>query len=101
MVYPINPSARSICGVPAFPRSCRYPSGSTGDHRGTTTDVPDVLEEAGALGVRATIVITAGFGETGRSGVQVEAELLATADGTDADRRPELPGVVNTDPRSA
>ena len=99
-VYPINPSARSICGVPAFPSLLSLPERiDLAIIAVPPTDVPDVLEEAGALGVRATIVITAGFGETGRSGVQVEAELLATA------RRhgmrivgPNCLGVVNTDP---
>jgi len=46
------------------------------------TDVPDVLEEAGALGVRATIVITAGFGETGRSASRSRPSCSRLLDGT-------------------
>ena len=61
--------------------------------------VPGVLGEAASTGVRAATIITAGFGETGRSGAEVEAELLRVA------RRqgmrivgPNCLGVVNTDP---
>jgi acyl-CoA synthetase (NDP forming) len=58
-----------------------------------------VIEEAASSGVRAVTIITAGFGETGRSGAAVETELLSVA------RRhgmrivgPNCLGVVNTDP---
>ena len=61
--------------------------------------VPAVIEEAASSGVRAVTIITAGFGETGRSGAAVETELLGVA------RRhgmrivgPNCLGVVNTDP---
>jgi len=82
------------------PRSCRYPSGSTWRssryHHGRARR-PRGGRRAGRT--RHDRHQPAGFGETGRSGVQVEAELLATA------RRhgmrivgPNCLGVVNTDP---
>ncbi len=99
-VYPVNPSARSVCGVPAFPTLTSLP-----EHIDLavvavpSTVVPGILGEAASTGVRAVIVITAGFGETGQSGAEVESELLKVA------RRhgmrivgPNCLGVVNTDP---
>ena len=100
-VYPVNPSARSICGVKAFATLSLIPE---------TIDlaiiavpanrVAGVLEEAASVGVRAVTVITAGFAETGRSGAQAETELLKVA------RRhgmrivgPNCLGLVNTDPQ--
>lgn len=41
--------------------------------------VPAVLRACGAHGVRAAIIITAGFGETGEAGRALEAEVLAIA----------------------
>jgi acetyltransferase len=41
--------------------------------------VPAILEEAGAAGVRAAVVLTSGFGETGAAGRALQAEALAAA----------------------
>ncbi|HZL06257.1 MAG TPA: GNAT family N-acetyltransferase, partial [Coriobacteriia bacterium] len=99
-VYPVNPSARAVCGVPAFPSLSSLPE--TIDLAVVAVPpaaVPDVLGEAASAGVRAVTILTAGFGEMGRSGAEVEAELLRVA------RRqgmrivgPNCLGVVNTDP---
>lgn len=99
-VYPVNPSARAICGVPAFTKLSSLPEQIDLAIVAVPADrVSGVLEEAAAAGVRAVTVISAGFAETGRSGVEVEIELLQIA------RRhgmrivgPNCLGVVNTDP---
>jgi len=99
-VYPVNPSARAVCGVPAFPALSSLPEPiDLAVVAVPPTAVPGVVNEAASAGVRAVTVITAGFGETGRSGAKVEAELLRVA------RRhgmrivgPNCLGVVNTDP---
>ena len=41
--------------------------------------VPGVVAQAGALGVKAVCVISAGFAETGRDGALLEADLLREA----------------------
>ena len=79
-VYPINPKADEVLGLPAYP---------------SVLDVPDpidlavivvpakvvaaVLEECGQKGVRGAVIITAGFREVGREGKQRENELLEIA----------------------
>ena len=100
-VYPVNPSARAICGVPAFANLSSLPERVDLAIIAVPADrVPGVLEEAAANGVRAVTVITAGFAETGTSGANVETDLLKVA------RRhgmrivgPNCLGLVNTDPQ--
>jgi acetyltransferase len=41
--------------------------------------VPEIVESCGIHGVKAAIIITAGFGEAGREGAALEKELLETA----------------------
>ena len=99
-VYPVNPSARAVCGVPAFPELSSLPELiDLAVVAVPPAAVPGVLREAASAGIRAVTVVTAGFGETGRSGAEVEAELLRVA------RRqgmrivgPNCLGVLNTDP---
>ena len=99
-VYPVNPSARAVCGVPAFPALLSIPEPiDLAVVAVPASAVPGVINEAASIGARAVTIITAGFGETGRSGAAVENELLSVA------RRrgmrivgPNCLGVVNTDP---
>jgi acyl-CoA synthetase (NDP forming)/GNAT superfamily N-acetyltransferase len=99
-VYPVNPSARAVCGVPAFAALSSIPERiDLAIVAVPAPAVPGVIEEAASSGVRAVTIITAGFGETGRSGAAVETELLSVA------RRhgmrivgPNCLGVMNTDP---
>jgi acyl-CoA synthetase (NDP forming)/L-amino acid N-acyltransferase YncA len=99
-LYAVNPNADQVHGVPAFP---------------TVTAIPDqvdlvvvavpapavaaVLDDAGAAGARAAVVLSSGFGEAGDEGVAGQAELVRIA------RRhgirlvgPNCLGVMNSDP---
>ena len=99
-VYPVNPAAGAVCGVPAFPALLSVPEPvDLAIVAVPASAVPGVIDEAASVGVRAVTVITAGFGETGRSGAAVETEMLSVA------RRhgmrivgPNCLGVANTDP---
>lgn len=99
-VYPVNPKARSICGVPAYPNLSSVPERvDLAIVAVPAESVTKVLEEAALSGVRAATVITAGFAETGRAGAEVEAELLSIA--REHGMRivgPNCLGLVNTDP---
>jgi acetyl coenzyme A synthetase (ADP forming)-like protein len=102
-VYPVNPSAKVVQSVRAYP---------------TVLDIPDPVdlavivvpaaqvveaaEECGKKGVRGILVITAGFGETGEAGRALERELRAVV------RKygmrmvgPNCLGVQNADPAIA
>src|SRR5664280_2345168 len=100
-VYPVNPKARSICGVAAFPNLSSLPERvDLAIIAVPAAQVPIVLKEAALSGVRAVTVITAGFAETGKAGAAMETDLLAMA--RENGMRivgPNCLGLVNTDPQ--
>ncbi len=99
-VYPVNPHAEHVGGVRAL--------AAIGDIEGPVdlavvvvpaSEVPAVVEECGEKGVKAVIVISAGFAESGPEGAALSAATLRSA------RRfgvrllgPNCLGVINTDP---
>jgi acyl-CoA synthetase (NDP forming)/GNAT superfamily N-acetyltransferase len=99
-VYPVNPKARSVCGVAAFPNLSSVPERiDLAIVAVPAAQVSKVLKEAALSGVRAVTVITAGFAETGQAGAAMETELLSMA--REHGMRivgPNCLGLVNTDP---
>ena len=98
-LYPVNPNAPFVHSVKAFP--------SINDIPGPidlafvvvpAPAVPEVLEDCGQKGTRGVVVISAGFGETGKDGASLEQIALGIA------RRhgmrmvgPNCMGLLNTD----
>ncbi|NLF01037.1 MAG: acetate--CoA ligase [Anaerolineales bacterium] len=79
-LYPVNPKAGEILGLTAY--------ASVGDIPGPVDlavlvipykFVPGALEECGQKGVPAAVVISAGFREAGREGLERELELIEIA----------------------
>ncbi len=79
-IYPINPTAKEILGLPAYP--------SVRDIPGPVDlalvlvparAVPGVMDECGQKGICGAVVISAGFREVGREGRQLEQQLIETA----------------------
>lgn len=79
-LYPINPKGGEILGRPAYP--------SIKDVPGEVdlavivipvAAIPDVVEECGQKGVKALLIISAGFRETGPEGARREREVVARA----------------------
>ena len=100
ILYPVNPNARSIHGIRAYP---------------TVRDIPDPIdlavitvpaalataeaEECGRKGVRALVVITAGFREVGGAGIEREERLLRICREYNMTMiGPNCMGVINTHP---
>jgi len=99
-VYPVNRSADTVAGVPAWP--------SVGEVPGPVdvavvavprAAVPAVVEECGRAGVGVLVVVTAGFAETGPAGVEAQHRVvrLAHAYGMRV-VGPNCFGVINTEP---
>ncbi|MCL5271408.1 MAG: acetate--CoA ligase family protein [bacterium] len=99
-VYPVNPKARSVLGIRTY---------------STLTDVPDpvdlavvivpakavlgIVDEAVARKVKAMVLISAGFKETGPEGAKLELELSRRVrEAGIALVGPNCLGVINTDP---
>jgi acyl-CoA synthetase (NDP forming) len=76
-MYPVNPSRETILGMKAYPTVRDIPS----DIDLAVFTVPshmviNALDDCIAKGVKAGVVITAGFRELGGEGTDLEAELL-------------------------
>lgn len=79
-IYPINPSADEILGLKAYASVKEVP----GDIDLAVIVipyqiVPGVLKECGEKGVPSAVVISAGFREAGREGLERELELIDIA----------------------
>jgi len=100
VLYPVNPRARSVHSVRAYPTLTDIPDEvELAVLIVPAETVPEVAEEAAHKGVKGIIVITAGFKEVGGDGVALEAKLLEVV------RSHELPmigpnclGIINTRP---
>lgn len=97
-VYPVNPTAKVIRSVKAYP---------------TVNDVPDVVDlafivvprllvvevakQCAEKGVRGIVVISAGFSETGEAGAALERELMEVVRGSGMRMvGPNCMGLLNT-----
>ena len=97
-VFPINPRADVVQSVPSF-KSIRDVAGEV---ELAVVTVPaavvvDAARECAAKGVRALVVISAGFGETGEEGSRRQQELLGVC--RDSGMRligPNCLGIINT-----
>jgi len=75
-LYPINPKASEILGLPAYPSLTDVPGPvEQAVVCVPNTFVPAVMEEAGNKGVKTVIVITAGFKELGKEGAALERQV--------------------------
>lgn len=76
-VYPINPNARAVHSVPAYPSLAAVPAEIDLAIVTVPRDlVLPVVEEAIAKGVKAIVTITAGFKEVNEEGSRLEAQIL-------------------------
>jgi acetyl coenzyme A synthetase (ADP forming)-like protein len=99
-VYPVNPAAAEVQGVPAYPTVEVVPGPV--DLAAIAVPAPHVAEvaaECGRKGVRALIVLSAGFAEAGEPGSARQAELVRIC--REWGMRligPNCMGIANTDP---
>jgi acetyltransferase len=78
VVHPVNPTARAINGVRAYPSVLDIPDPV--DLAIVITParfVPEVLDQCGQRDVRGVVVISGGFREVGEEGVRREEEVRA------------------------
>ena len=77
VLYPVNPKARSIQGVKAYPSLADIPDPiDMAVLIVPAHTVPNVMEEAAAKGIPGIIIITAGFKEIGGEGVELEKKVI-------------------------
>ena len=79
-VYPINPKATEILGLPAYPSVRDIPGPvELAVVLVPAAGVPGVIEECGQKGIKGAVVISAGFREVGREGKQLEQQMVQIA----------------------
>ncbi len=102
-VYPVNATASHVQGVRAYRRIAEVPD--TVDLAVIAvpaSKVPQILVECAQGGVKAAVIITAGFGESGDEGTRAQAAIVATARQTGMRLvGPNCLGVLSTDPEVA
>ena len=104
-LYPVNPDARHVHGVRAYPSVLEVPDPiELAVIAVPASSVLDVVEQCGHKGVHGLVILSGGFGERGdpaeqRAGRQAQRRLVevARAHGMRV-VGPNCLGVVNTDP---
>ncbi|MBP8810552.1 MAG: acetate--CoA ligase family protein [Kofleriaceae bacterium] len=102
-VYPVNPGATSVQGVKAYPTVAAVPDAiDLAVIVVPAARVPAVVDDCVAVGVKALLIVTAGFAETGVDGKAIQDALLAKVRA--AGMRmvgPNCLGLLNADPAIA
>lgn len=100
-VYPVNPTARHVAGVRAYPSVLDVPDDIDLAVVAVPAEaVPEVVEQCARRRVHALVVVSGGFGERDEAGRQAEQELVAAARANGMRVvGPNCLGVINTDPR--
>lgn len=98
-IYPVNPRAAALAGLPAYPSVKGIPEPVD---LAIVTTPPDsltgVVDDCGTRGVRALLVITAGFAEIGVEGAIRQKELIERVRGYGMRMvGPNCLGLINTD----
>ncbi len=79
-VFPVNPKRSSVLGVKAYPSVVDLPERPDLAVIATPAKtVPGVIDQCAEVGVKAAIVISAGFKEIGPEGIELEHQILAKA----------------------
>jgi acetyl coenzyme A synthetase (ADP forming)-like protein len=100
-VYAVNPRASELAGLPAYPSVRALPEPPDLAVMVVPAQaVPGAVDDCAARGVRALLVISAGFAEVGPAGRRLQRELVDRARGYGMRLiGPNCLGLVATDPR--
>jgi len=76
VVYPVNPNNEAVFGIPCYQDLKSIPKiPDLVVICNSSKEVPDVVEEAGEIGVRNIIIMSAGFKEIGAEGILLEEKI--------------------------
>lgn len=99
-IYPINPRAAEIQGLRCYPSVCDLPTSvDLAVIAVPASAVSGVVDDCAARGVRALVVISAGFAEAGGEGIAVQKALVEKVRGYGMRMvGPNCLGLLNADP---
>ncbi len=103
LLVPVHPEAETLEGLTAYPTVSAIPEPvDLAVIVVPATHVAAVVDDCIAKGVKALVVITAGFGETGGEGRVLEAQLVEKIRAAGIRMiGPNCMGIINTDPAVA
>ena len=79
-VYPVNLQKSSVLGIHAYPNVASLPEPAELAVIVTPAEtVPGVVEECARAGVKGAVIISAGFRESGKRGLELERQVLSAA----------------------
>ncbi|HYB79760.1 MAG TPA: acetate--CoA ligase family protein [Thermoplasmata archaeon] len=80
VVYPVNPSSKSVSGVRCYPSIEELPeTPDLGVIIVPAATVGDTIDQLGKAGSRGAVIISAGFRELGETGAALEADVVRRA----------------------
>jgi acetyltransferase len=98
-LFAVNPKHRAVFGRPAYPRVSKLPE--VPDLAVIATPartVAEIIDDAGAAGVKAAVILSSGFAEAGPEGRALQDKILAAAKRRDVRiLGPNCLGVMRTD----
>jgi acyl-CoA synthetase (NDP forming)/GNAT superfamily N-acetyltransferase len=99
-IYAVNPNATRVNSIPAYPSARELPQGTDLAVVAIPREqVLSAVDDCGAAGIRALVVITAGFAEADATGRALQESLLEKARGLGMRVvGPNSMGLVNADP---
>ncbi|MGE5276574.1 MAG: GNAT family N-acetyltransferase, partial [Acidobacteriota bacterium] len=99
-VYAVNPNARSVDSIAAYPSARQLPQGTDLAIVAIPSDqVLAAVDDCAAAGIRALVIVTAGFAEADAAGRALQEELVDKARGLGMRIvGPNSMGLVNADP---
>jgi len=99
-IYAVNPNAAHVRSLPAYPSARQIPSAADLAVVAVPRDaVLPVVDDCAAAGIKALLVITAGFAEADEEGLALQEKLLERVRGHGMRMiGPNSMGLVNADP---
>jgi len=100
VMYPVNPNATNVSGIKSYPTAEALPEAvDLAVIIVPRDEVEKVVDSCAVRGVRAIIVVTSGYAETGEEGRRLQRLLLEKVRGYGMRMLgPNCLGVINTDP---
>ena len=96
-VLPVNPKSEEVLGLDCYESLTKAPEADVAVIVVPAGITADVVREAGEIGTKNVVVITAGFSESGSEGAEREQELIDISDEYDINLvGPNCVGVMNT-----
>jgi acetyl coenzyme A synthetase (ADP forming)-like protein len=100
VVYPVNPNAAAVAGIPTYPSVTDIPGPvDLAVVVRPAREVLGVVEECARKHVHALVILSAGFAELGEEGTELQRSIVSTARANGMRVvGPNCLGIANTDP---